>query len=116
MNDERMDHIIGNLLRAGVMVAAAVVLTGGIWFLADAGDRGPDYRQFRPDVKGVHALATIPGPEAVILAGLLILIATPVARVIFSLLAFALEHDRAYIAITAVVLVVLLYSIGTSWL
>ena len=31
MTDERMDRIIGNLLRAGVVLAAAVVLAGEIW-------------------------------------------------------------------------------------
>jgi uncharacterized membrane protein len=50
------------------------------------------------------------------LAGLLLLIATPVARVVFCLVAFALERDHAYVWITLVVLVILLYSIGTSWL
>ena len=54
-------------------------------------------------------------PEALILAGLLILIATPVARVVFSLVAFALERDRVYVAITAIVLLALLYSIATAW-
>jgi uncharacterized membrane protein len=36
--------------------------------------------------------------------------------VVFSLAAFAMERDRAYIVITLIVLVVLLYSLGTSWL
>ena len=79
-------------------------------------DTAPAYGQFRPAVKGVRALHTLPAPEAVILIGLLLLIATPVARVIFSLVAFALEKDRVYVAITAAVLTILLYSIGTSWL
>jgi uncharacterized membrane protein len=55
-------------------------------------------------------------PEAMIQAGLFILIGTPVARVIFALVGFALERDRIYVAITVVVLAILLYSIGTAWL
>jgi uncharacterized membrane protein len=111
-----MESIIGNLLRAGVVLAAAVVLAGGVWYLADSGSRPVDYRHFRPDTRGLHSLATLPRPEALILAGLLILIATPVARVVFSLVAFALERDRVYVAVTAIVLLTLLYSIGTaSW-
>jgi uncharacterized membrane protein len=116
VNDQRMDSIIGNLLRTGVVTAAAVVASGGAWYLATAGESHPAYRQFRPDVRGLHSLATLPHPLALILAGLLILIATPVARVLFSLLAFWMERDRVYMGITALVLAILLYSLGTSWL
>jgi uncharacterized membrane protein len=48
--------------------------------------------------------------------GLLTLIATPVARVIFCLAAFAIERDRMYLGFTLAVLVVLLYSICTALL
>lgn len=116
MTTERMDQIIGNLLRAGVTIAAAVVLSGGLWYLAAHGEQKPDYRDFHPRVQGLGALVTLPHAEALILLGLLILIATPVARVVFSLVAFILEGDRLYIAFTIAVLVILLYSLGTSWL
>ena len=116
MTSERMDQIIGTLLRVGVTIAAAVVLAGGIWYLAANGEGKPDYRTFHPRVQGLSALATLPHAEALILLGLLILIATPVARVVFSLVAFILEGDRLYVAFTITVLVVLLYSLGTSWL
>ncbi len=115
MTDQRMDEIMGNLLRAGVMTAAAVVLTGGIWYLLAAPAR-PDYRSFHANLRGFHALGTLSGPETLIMAGLLILVATPVARVVFSLAAFVMEGDRLYVAITAAVLAILLYSLGTAWL
>lgn len=116
MTDARLDRIIGNLLRTGVFLAAAVVLAGGVRYLAASGESAPPYHQFRPSVSGFHALAELPPPEALILIGLLILIATPVARVVFALVAFALEGDRVYVTISAVVLAILLYSIGTAWL
>ena len=116
MTDERLEAIVGNLLRAGVVTAAAIVLAGGAWYLATARQSAPDYHQFRPAVRSVRALSQLPLPEAVIFAGLLILIATPVARVVFSLAAFALERDRTYVVCTLIVLVILLYSIGTAWL
>lgn len=116
MTDDRMDRIIGKLLRAGVVLAAAVVAIGGVWYLAGSGEALPDYRQFHPEVRSIRAVAALPLPQAIILIGLLILIATPVARVIFSLVAFAMERDRTYVAITLTVLVILLYSLGTSWL
>jgi len=110
-----MEWIIGNLLRAGVVLAAAVVAAGGVWYLADGGSGTVDYHHFRGETRGLHSLVVLPRPQALILAGLLILIATPVARVVFSLVAFALERDRMYEGITAAVLLVLLYSIGTAW-
>ena len=41
----------------------------------------------------------------------MLLLATPVARVAFSVVAFALQRDRLYVAVTLVVLGILLYSI-----
>ena len=111
MTDERLEVIVANLLRTGVILAAAVVLVGGVWYLAASAEAPRDYHHFRPVVQGVKAIGALPAPEAVILAGLLILIATPVARVVFTLVAFALAHERAYIVITAIVLAVLLYSL-----
>jgi uncharacterized membrane protein len=116
MRDERLEQIVGNLLRAGVVTAAAVVLAGGIWYLATSDDAVARYGTFHPTVTHMRALRQLPAPEAVILAGLLILIATPVARVVFSLVAFAMERDRTYVVCTLIVLAVLLYSIGTAWL
>ena len=114
MTDERLERIIGALLRTGVILSAAVVLAGGIWYLASSADAVPPYRHFQPHVRGVHALAELPPATALILVGMLILIATPVARVVFALVGFALEGDRAYMVITGVVLVVLMYSLGMA--
>ena len=116
MTDERLEQIIGNLLRGGVLLAAAVVLAGGVWYLAAEGSAQPNYRHFAPAALGLRSLGALPPPLAIVFAGLLLLIATPVARVVFTLAAFAIRRDRAYAAITLAVLVVLLYSIGTSWL
>jgi uncharacterized membrane protein len=49
--------------------------------------------------------------RSIIQLGLLILIATPIARVAFSFIGFALERDRSYLFITAIVLTILLYSL-----
>jgi uncharacterized membrane protein len=43
--------------------------------------------------------------------GLLVLIATPVARVGMCIVGFLFEHDRLYLAISTVVLLILLYSL-----
>jgi uncharacterized membrane protein len=114
MRDDRLEQIVGNLLRAGVAISAAVVLAGGFWYLALSGGKTADYSKFRPSVRDIHAVAHLPAPAAMILVGLLILIMTPIARVILSLIGFALERDWQYVTYTAIVLAILLYSIGTA--
>jgi uncharacterized membrane protein len=115
MTDDTMERIIGTVLRAGVLLSAAVVAAGGVWYVSTDSSATADYRHFHPGVGGVHALATLAAPQILILVGLLILIATPIARVAFSLVAFALEGDRLYVGVALVVLAALFYSIGTSW-
>ena len=114
MTDERMDEVIAQLLRAGVVLSAGLVLGGGIWYLAASADHAPEFSQFHPVVRGLGSLSALHGSEKMIMAGLLTLIATPVARVVFSVVAFSVERDRMYVWITLAVLTVLLYSIGTA--
>ena len=111
-----MEQMVGNLLRTGVILAAAVVLAGGVWYLRESGKMTADYHSFSANLSGLRMLSMLPRPEALILIGLLLLIATPVARVVFAMVAFALEGDRTYVVITLIVLAILLYSIGTAWL
>jgi len=114
MTDERMDAIIAKLLRLGVASAAALVLAGGVAYVALSGRASPDYRSFHPEMLGLAAMRKLAWPEALIEIGLLLLIATPVARVVFSLAAFVFERDRMYAAFTVAVLAVLVNSIGTA--
>ncbi len=115
--DRRIDVILGNLLRTGVMLAAGVVALGGGIYLARHGAEQPDYHVFRGEPADLRSIAGIahdaiePSGRGLIQLGLLLLIATPVARVVFSVVAFALEGDRTYVLVTLVVLGVLLYSL-----
>jgi len=119
--DERMERFIGGLLRIGVLLAAALVLAGAVVFLAHQGGERPDYRVFRGEPRALRGVGGIvrealalDGP-GLIQTGLLVLIATPVARVAFSVFAFAAQGDRAYVVITLVVLAVLGFSLlGTG--
>ena len=119
--DRRVETIVGNLLRAGVILSATVVLVGGIVFLTRHAFEPANYRvfqgepselrHFRGILRGVAALRG----RAIIQLGLLLLIATPIARVAFSMFGFAEERDRLYVAVTGAVLAVLLYSfLGSS--
>jgi len=114
MTDRRMDEVIARLLRAGVLLSAALVLAGGVWYLAASADQTPQFVKFHPLIRGLNSRRALHGSEKMIMAGLLTLIATPVARVVFSVAAFAMERDRMYVWITLGVLAVLLYSIGTA--
>jgi uncharacterized membrane protein len=115
--DRRMDVVIGNLLRFGVVVSAVVVLVGGILYLARNGRSPTDYRVFRGEpselrsVGGILRDAVTLNGSGVIQLGLLLLIATPVARVAFSIFGFEEEHDHMYVVIASIVLLVLACSL-----
>jgi uncharacterized membrane protein len=115
--DQRVEVIIANLLRAGVIVSASIVLAGGLVFLARHGSTHASYRVFRGEPTDLRELTGIAraalklhGP-GIIQLGLLFLIATPVARVAFAAFAFAVERDWLYVGISGFVLIVLLYSL-----
>jgi|SRR5215467_13983958 len=117
MQDKRMDEIIGGLLRTGVIVAAIVVLLGGTVYLTRHHTPATNYHVFQREpeelrgVRGiVHGVLHF-SSQGLIQFGLLLLIATPVARVAFSLVAFLYERDWTYAVITAIVLGLLLYSL-----
>jgi uncharacterized membrane protein len=114
-NDARMEAIMGRLLQVGVLLSASVVLAGGAMFLrAHAGDRA-DYRTFVAHPLELRHPASLLGDllrgdaSAIVELGILLLIATPVCRVIFAVVGFAIERDRLYVAISLTVLAVLLF-------
>jgi len=120
--DQRMENIIAQLLRAGVMLAALVVIAGAVLYLGAHPRAGVSYRTFhgqQPELRTVHGIvhsAFSGQAQGIMQLGLLLLIATPIVRVVFSVFAFAIERDRMYVAFTLVVLSVLLYSLFGSFL
>lgn len=110
MNDDQVDILISTILRWGVSLSATIVAAGGVWYLVESGSSRPDYSHFQ-EIHGISALLGLPASELMMLAGLLLLIATPVARVVFSVFAFAIERDRMYVVFTLIVLAILLVSI-----
>ena len=117
-SDQNVEVWIGNLLRAGVTLAAGVVLFGACVYLVRHGHETPQYRVFvgapseLRSVSGIIKDALAFKGRGIIQLGLLLLIATPVARVAFSVVAFAIEHDRLYVVLTLIVLAVLTYSLA----
>jgi uncharacterized membrane protein len=122
LNDERVEALIANLLRAGVLISALVVIGGAIPYLATHARAHVSYRTFRgePDnlksVQGIIQTAFSGDPLGIMQLGLLLLIATPITRVMFSAVAFAIEGDLMYVGYTLIVLAVLLYSLFGSFL
>ncbi len=123
MDDRRLETIIGRLLQIGVLVSAATVLAGGILYLAQSHSGRVDYRSFVPAgslAPGSPDLLTLSGivrsairfqSLGLIQFGLLLLIATPVARVALAVVGFALERDRLYTVVSLVVLLILAFSL-----
>jgi uncharacterized membrane protein len=117
VTDITIEHMVAALLRAGVIISGSVVAAGGIYFLVRHGGEATDYQVFKmlpADVRLVPEIvrgAMDGKSSSIIQTGILLLIATPIARVAVSLVGFALEHDRKYVLITLIVLAVLLYSL-----
>jgi uncharacterized membrane protein len=117
VTDTTIERTVSIVLRTGVVMSAIIVLSGGVYYLARHGYENADHSTFHGEpsvdrivgqiVAGAFALRG----RSIIQLGLLLLIATPIARVAFSLVAFTLERDRTYVVITAIVLTILLYSL-----
>jgi uncharacterized membrane protein len=120
VDDKSVEVFLGKLLRWGVLLAALVVFVGGVWFLAGSYDVPQNYRTFRGEPAELRTVPQIVHqamalrPLGLIQFGLLLLIATPVARVLFSVLGFALERDWMYVVITLLVLALLVYTLTSG--
>jgi uncharacterized membrane protein len=127
----RMEVVVSYVLRAGVIVSAAIVLVGILLFaarqetgyakvtphhlpgiLAYHRTSGPGF--FPTSLASVARGAAEGKPYAVICFGLLVLIATPVVRVALSVFFFLVQGDWLYVGITLFVLAVLLLSLFTG--
>ncbi len=116
----RAEQVIGTLLRTGVLVAGVVVVAAGGLYLVRHGGSRPDLHAFHGEPQDLRSVGGILGDARALRArgliqlGLLLLIATPVARVALSVVVFALERDRFYVVVTLIVLGLLLYSLLAS--
>lgn len=110
-DDEKMELAIGVLLRVGVLLAATVVIAGSAMYLADHHGAHVSYRHFAAHPISVRRPAEMTGPTslAVLDIGILLLVAVPIVRVGFALVAFAWERDWLYTAVSALILAVLVW-------
>jgi uncharacterized membrane protein len=122
VDDQRLETAVAYLLRGGVLVSAAIVVLGGSIYLARNGWSTPRYQVFRGEpsdlcsVVGILTDAAAGRGRGIIQLGFLALIATPVMRVMVSLVAFLLQRDRLYAAVSLIVLLFLTYALLGGWL
>ncbi len=112
-----MALLVATVLRGGVLIAAGVTLAGGIPYLVLHGKEVPDYHTFHganAPLRSVGAIlhgVTALDLRAIIAFGAILLIATPIARVLITFIGFALRRDWTYVVITTIVLAILFYSL-----
>lgn len=119
---ETMNEVVGNVLRFGVLASSIVILVGTALLVANSGFSGisgaltynPNqipHGTFDVSLSGLVKGLTGFQPYSLIELGVIILLATPVSRVLISVFLFAVEGDKVYAYITAIVLALLLFSI-----
>jgi uncharacterized membrane protein len=116
--DEQMDRTIGTLLRVGVIAAVSVVFTGFVAHVVRSGGVHPNYGVFHGESRELTTFGAIVrgamsgNARGWMQLGVLLLIATPVARVLFCAFAFAAQRDWTFVGITIVVLLILAYGLS----
>ena len=116
LTDSSIQSLIGYILRIGVLLSSGIVLFGGLIYLFRHGHSIADYTVFHDESaryadisKLLPAALSLHGRDIMQL-GLIVLIATPIARVLFSALGFFLEKDYLYIGICMLVLAIITFS------
>ncbi|HSN08519.1 MAG TPA: DUF1634 domain-containing protein [Hanamia sp.] len=117
ISDYDIEAVMGRLLITGVIISGTLILLGGIYYLIQHGFSTPHFKTFRGEpsnlrsvkqiIKGVIHFDSL----SIIQLGVLLLIATPVSRVIFSVIGFLFEKDYLYVLISLIVLGIIAYSI-----
>lgn len=113
--DKDLQSFIGNLLRLGVLIAMGIVVIGLGLYLFQYGSSVADYHTFDEDGAFrmsvfLHSLRS-GDSKAIMELGVMALIATPIARVLFTMIGFWLEKDRLYTFIAFLVLCIIAYSL-----
>jgi uncharacterized membrane protein len=105
-----MARAVGLVLQWGVVLAASITAVGGAVFLRLNGSEVPHFESFRgvpaplSTIGGVLREARAGDGAALVQSGLLVLIATPVARVAMLFVGFARTRNWIYVVLSAVVL------------
>ena len=112
IKDKDIQLYVGQLLRYGVFSASGIVFLGGLYYIYLYGGKDiPTYQDFAPAADELLFKSKHLNAVTLIEIGILVLIATPILRVVCSLFAFALERDKLYVIITLIVLCIIMFNI-----
>lgn len=110
-----MRKAIGNALRIGVTAACTIAIISGIYYLIIHGSEPmPDYTKFSGEPASYTTLTGILNGVIHLAAkdwiqlGVVVLMLTPIIRVVLSIIDFARQRDWLYVVITAIVLLVII--------
>jgi uncharacterized membrane protein len=119
--DTDIQSLIGQVLRIGMIASMSIVFFGGVLFIYRHGHSIPDYKVFKgipPFLQNtgslLHAAFSFKG-QAIIQLGIILLVATPILRVIFSTIGFMLEKDYLYVGISSLVLLIIFASMMSGY-
>jgi uncharacterized membrane protein len=118
--DKDIQVILGTLLRVGVIASMAVVFIGAVIYLVVYHSETVDYHQFNPHKTEYSSVSAIfqglsrLDSKAIIQFGTVLLIFTPVTRIVFSIFSFLIERDYLYVIIGLFVLCIILISLSNK--
>ncbi|WP_113638068.1 DUF1634 domain-containing protein [Nubsella zeaxanthinifaciens] len=118
ITDKDIQSLVGNLLRVGVYISMGIVVIGGIIYLFDHSAETIDYKVFDfnkvslKTVAGIFSEVLTFKGVAIVQFGLLMLIFTPIARVLMAVVSFFIEKDYLYVAIGLLVLAIIMASLS----
>ena len=120
MKDEQIQNALARVMLSGVLIAAAIMGAGLVWFLATHDGLPPGDHIFSGEPKYLENPVSMIQPRirikdvghrrSVIMIGVVLLLINPVVRVAFAAFGFAAQRDRIYTIISLLVLAVLLFS------
>jgi len=106
-----VEDLLAVVLRWGVFLSGAVILAGFVLLMAAPATGAP---AAVTSVPLIWAAARRGDPNGIIMVGLLLLMATPIARVAFAGLSFLIRGERRHVLISAGVFLVLLLGLATG--
>ncbi len=112
--DIDLNQSVGNLLRLGVMVSVVISLLGFAKLFSEGFEMPTDYSRLEvPDHEiwsaFFSALMRLEG-IAIIQLGILMLIFTPLLRIIFAMVGYFREKDYTYVVISLLVILIMVIS------
>lgn len=112
-----VNKVLAVLLRAGVILSMVIVLIGGLVYLIKHNGVWVDYSVFKPELNSLSSIGgifkgvlTLKG-DAIVQFGILLLIFTPIARIIFAMISFFVERDYLYLFIGLIILAIISVSL-----